>query len=385
MKKKFIVLTLCMGMTMALTACGEKTSSGSAAETVTATVEKITDAAEEAETELESVSDTEKEVPETSVVRWNYGTSGNVLVTIAEEKGYFKDYGIELEMVSATANADAMSLLATNQVDVVSNSGTSNPLQLLASGVDITIFGGHMVTGCMPVIARKGTVWNGPEDLIGKKFACNPSYFAFTGAVMDLGYEKPLEAVEWVTYSNYSDAMAAVIKGEVDYALQGTGQNFAVKENPDVEIMCYQSDVMPNYSCCRLAAPTEFVKKNPTTVKLILKALLRAQCYYENNKEEAIALQAKNIDTSEEYVEAYMNDEHYFVHADPIKNSVVRAWNILDATGFLSENAKNIRIEDHVNTELYKEAMEEVIAEYGDEDPEFYNGLRTFFEENNTK
>ena len=87
-----------------------------------------------------NVSDN-KDVPETKVVRWNYGTSGNVLVTIAQEKGYFKEYGIELEMISATANADAMALLSTNQVDIVSNSGTSNPLQLLASGVDITIFG----------------------------------------------------------------------------------------------------------------------------------------------------------------------------------------------------------------------------------------------------
>ena len=55
-----------------------------------------------------------KEVPETSVVRWNYGTSGNILVFIAEEKGYFADEGISLEIVPATANADAMQLLASN-------------------------------------------------------------------------------------------------------------------------------------------------------------------------------------------------------------------------------------------------------------------------------
>ncbi|MEG0899453.1 MAG: ABC transporter substrate-binding protein [Oscillospiraceae bacterium] len=367
MKRRIIAAVLTISMMLGMVGCSSKN----------APTDKSTDNSSTVDTS------TSKDVPETNVVRWNFGTSGNVLVTIAQEKGYFKEYGIDLEIINATANADAMSLLSTNQVDIVSNSGTSNPLQLLASGVDITVFGGHMVTGCMPVIAKKGTKWNGTKDLIGKKFACNPSYFAFTGAVMDLGYEKPLEAVEWVTYSNYSDAMAAVIKGEVDYALQGTGQNFAVNENPDVEIMCYQSDVMPNYSCCRLVCPTEFVNKNPITVKLIMKALLRAQCYFETNKEEAIAMQAKKIDVSEEYVKAYMLNDHYLVHADPIKNSVVRAWNVLDATGFLSENAKNTKIEDHVNTEIYEAAMNEVITEYGNENPEFYNSLRTFFEENN--
>ena len=77
-------------------------------------------------------------VLEQEVVKWNYGTSGNVLVTIAEEKGYFEDEGIQIDPVEANANADAMTLLATGKVDVVSNAGTSNPLQQIASGVDIS-------------------------------------------------------------------------------------------------------------------------------------------------------------------------------------------------------------------------------------------------------
>lgn len=323
-----------------------------------------------------------KEVPETSVVRWNYGTSGNILVFIAEEKGYFADEGISLEIVPATANADAMQLLASNKVDVVSNSGTSNPLQQIASGVDLTVFGGHMVNGCMPVIAKTGTEWKGVESLIGKKFACNPSYFAFTGAIMDLGYDKPLEALEWISYTNYNDAAAAVLKGEVDFALQGTGQNLSASTTEGIEIVCYQSDIMPNYSCCRMVASTDFVKNNPITVKCILKALMRAQADYEANKEEAVKLMAKKIEASEEYVAAYMLNDHYTVSVDPLKNSVIRAWGILDKTGFLSETAKNINIEDHINTDLYEQALAEAKAEYGAENPDFYAGLESFYAEN---
>lgn len=323
-----------------------------------------------------------KEVPETAIVRWNSGTSGNVLLTIAEKMGYFKEAGITLQEVPATSNADAMTLLSTGMVDVVSNSGTSNPLQQIASGVDLTIFGGHMVTGAMPIIAKKGTKWHGPQDLIGKKFACNPSYFALTGAIMNLGYEKPLEALDWVVITNYSDAIAAVVRGEVDYALLGTGQNYAVKNMDDVEIMCFQSDIMPNYSCCRMEASTEFVKKNPTTIKLILKALIRAQCYYEANKDIAASLHAEKIGVEREYVESFMFNDHYLVHVDPLLKPVVRAWGILDATGFLNENAKNINIRDHVNTELYKEALKKATDEYGKEDPDFYKRMWQFFEEN---
>ena len=293
--------------------------------------------------------------------------------------------GHEGSLCTAHANScrDMLSRLETMVL-----MGIDLPLEAIrhqiASGVDMTIFGGHMVTGCMPVIAKKGTEWNGVESLIGKKFACNPSYFAFTGAVMELGYDKPLEALDWQVFTSYDDALAAVVRGEVDYALMGTGQNYAVKNRDDVEIVTYQSEVMPNYSCCRMEALTEFVENNPVTLKCIMKALLRAQAYYEANRDECVTLLANTIGATEEYVAAYMlDDAHYVVNVDPLHNSVVRAWGILDATGFLDENAKNINIEDHINTTLYQEALAEATAEFGSEAPDFYAKQLTFFNENN--
>lgn len=367
MKKKLFIVILAAALMFSLVACGS-TKKGSTDE------------------KKENSSSTDKNEPEQSIVKWNCGTSGNVLLTIAEEKGYLSDEGISIEYVEANANADAMTLLATGKVDVVSNAGTSNPLQQIAAGVDLTIFGGHMVEGCMPVVAKTGAEWKGIESFIGKKVAVNPSYFAFTGAIMDLGYEDPLTAVQWETYSDYNDALAAVIRGDVDYALMGTGQNLAVQEmaaNGEIDIISYQSEVMENYSCCRMQGQTKWVNDNPKTVKAIIRALLRAQSYYEENKEEAVTLHAERIEATEEYVAAYMLDEeHYFVSVDPLKNSVERAWDILAKTGFLDEKAKEINISDHINTALYEEALAEATETYGKEAPEFYKEMKIFFEEN---
>lgn len=366
MKKKMLALMLAAAMAFSLSACSSTPEQN-----------------KEASTEGTTADANE---PEQSVVKWNCGTSGNVLLTIAEEKGYLEDEGISIEYVQANANADAMTLLATGKVDVVSNAGTSNPLQQIAAGVDLTIFGGHMVEGCMPVVAKAGAQWDGIESFIGKKVAVNPSYFAFTGAVMDLGYEDPLTAVQWEIYSDYNDALAAVTRGDVEYALMGTGQNLAVQEmaaNGEIEIVSYQSEIMENYSCCRMQGQTEWVNDNPNTVKAIIRALLRAQSYYEDNKEEAVTLHAEKIEATEEYVAAYMlDDEHYFVSVDPLKNSVERAWGILEKTGFLDENAKEINISDHINTSLYEEALTEAADTYGNDDSEFYEEMKAFFEEN---
>lgn len=327
-----------------------------------------------------------EEAAEETTVTWNYGSSGNVLVTIANEMGYFEEEGIVIEPVEATANADAMALLASGKVNVVSNAGTSNPLQQISQGVDITVFGGHMIEGCMPVIALPETEWNGIESFVGESVAVNPSYFAFTGALLDAGVEDPMNEVDWVITSGYDEALAKLMAGEVKYALQGTGQVEGVNklvEEGKVQIVAFHSDIMENYSCCRMVAQTSWVDENPDTVKAILRALLRAQSWYEANKEEAVALHAAAIDATESYVGAYMlDDEHYFVSVDPLGNGVRRAWDILDKTGYLGEDCQ-INIEDHINTALYEEALAEATELYGEEAPEFYEAMATFFAENN--
>ena len=356
--KKVLTLVLCL--MMLVVSCGQQQ-----------TTAKVEEATASAETKKEN-----------TVVRWNYGSSGNVFVNIAIEKGYFDEEGITIEPVAATAVLNALGLLSANQVDVVSNAGTSNPLQQIAAGNDFTIFGGHMVNGAMPVIAKKGTEWKGVESLVGEKVAINPSYFAFPGALMEKGYDDPLHQVEWITFGTYDDALAAVQRGEVKYALMGTEKNYPISQMDDIEIVSWHSEVMPNYSCCRMECQTSYLKENPDTIKAIIRALLRAQCYYESHKDEAIELTAKKINATPEFVAAYMNDPHYFVSVDPLKNQVKRAWGILDKTGFLDENAKNINIDDHINTQLYEEALKEAKAKYGAGNEAFYAKMEKFFNDN---
>lgn len=105
MKKRVLAMVLALGMTFGLAGCA---GSDKAADT--------NDKKESTDTESKD---------ELTTVKWNYGSSGNVLVTIAEEEGYFEDEGIKIEPVEATQNMDAMALLAAGKVDVVSNAGTS--------------------------------------------------------------------------------------------------------------------------------------------------------------------------------------------------------------------------------------------------------------------
>ena len=80
MKKRVLALMLVLGMTFSLAACGSSN-------------DKKSD-----DTKTETTDKDSKE--KMTTVKWNYGSSGNVLVTIAEEEGYFEDEGIDLTLVT---------------------------------------------------------------------------------------------------------------------------------------------------------------------------------------------------------------------------------------------------------------------------------------------
>ena len=137
MKKRIVALMLALTMVVGVAACGG--SKGAEEKTEEKTEEKVEE---------------QEEKPETTHIKWAQGASGNALVTVANELGYFEEYGLEVEEIPM--DSDSGTALIAGQVDICSNNGTNTPLSAIASGEDITIFGGHMLTGCMPIIAKKG-------------------------------------------------------------------------------------------------------------------------------------------------------------------------------------------------------------------------------------
>lgn len=110
------------------------------------------------------------------------------------------------------------------------------------------------------------------------------------------------------------------------HAVLSGDQLYAVGNNDQIEIKAWLDDLVPNYGCCRMNMNTDFVKKNPTTVKLLLKSLIRAEQWYLANKEECVKILAKEIGAEEDYVAAYLLNDNYVSSVDPCKNSVVKTW-----------------------------------------------------------
>ncbi|MBE6027981.1 MAG: ABC transporter substrate-binding protein [Clostridiales bacterium] len=319
---------------------------------------------------------------EVSVIKLAFYPHGHVLNVIADDQGYLEEEGIKVQYVKVATDQEVFEGIEKGTIDIASNSGTNLPLERIASGQDLTIFGGYLLTGCMPIFAKEDTEWKGIESLIGKKVAFEPNLYCITGPLLDKGYD-PIKQIDWYETANQEERIEAVKKGKADYGLVGTHLNNAVNTDPELKVCTYASDVLPEYSCCRVVANTEWVNENPETVKALLRAWIRALAYYDSHHDETVALMVGETGQSEEYIRAYMDNPHCDINVDPMKSAVRRAWNYMDKLGLLSTSAEKIDINDHINTELYKEALDECQEKYGSDNPKFYEKMQGQYAKNN--
>lgn len=367
MKKRIISLLLAGTMVIGMVACGGKADSKKESENT--------------EQKEETTKDEGLEL-EVKKIKWAKDSSGNAFLGIALQQGWFDEVGLEIEEVPFDTSSDAVTALTAGQVDIISNYGTTYPLSSIGTGEDIQIVGGYMATGCIPIVAKEGTEWNGPESLIGKTIASPTNQYVITGALLDAGYD-PLKDVTWLELSGASDRLAAVVKGEADYGVLSTSRNFEASKTEGIEVVGYLSDIRDWYSCCRMCVMGDFLKENPNTVKTIIKILLRAQSWYEENKEETIDLMVDYMGVTREFLESYMHNDHLKISVDPLKDAVVYGWDVLIKTNALPEGAEKINIEDHIKEDVYREALDMAIDEYYDEAPEFYDKMVKFYDEHN--
>ncbi len=320
--------------------------------------------------------------PETTVVRLALNSSGHIMNAIAEAQGYLEEEGITVEYVPTVTDQDAFEGIKNGTIDIASNSGTNLPLQYISEGMDLTIFGGYLLTGCMPLFTRAETEWNGIEDLIGKTVACEPNLYAITGPLLNMGHD-PLIDITWYETGTQEERIQAVKDGRADFGLVGTALNYAVNSDPELKIVTYAADVLPAYSCCRAEALTSWVEKNPNTVRALLRAWIRAMEYYYTHHDETVKLVMKLTGNEEAFVRAYMDNPRCDLNIDPMRSSVKRAWRYMGGLGLFSIDARQIDIDDHINVTLYKEALDECQRKYGSEDPKFYEKLQSQYSKNN--
>ncbi len=381
MKKRSFALLLSMSLTVALAGCGSKEAP---AQTTAAATEAAAEAAEETTEETteevkETEAETEAEAKELTKVTVAYAPGqGNLFQMIAADKGFLAEEGLEVEEVLISNGTDAYSALGAETVDVLLAFGTCRPLSQIANGGEYTIFAGALASGATPIIAKEEVEFNGLEDFVGKTIGCIPSStsdITLKALLNDAGYDLEKD-FNWVEFKKTPDALEAARNGQVDFATMPTGQEVTM-EKYGLKAVLWPDEYWPNHSCCRVTARTEWLNENPDTAKAMLRAYLRAGEYL-NDTDYTVQLMIDRLDLERETVESFVLSEHFVPELDPLKNTVVKVWDTMNDIGYADSE---INIEDHINIELYKEALDELTAE--NPDSEYYAAKQALFAEMN--
>jgi NitT/TauT family transport system substrate-binding protein len=146
-----------------------------------------------------------------------------------------------------------------------------------------------------------------------------------------------------------------------------------------MNIVMWPDELWPNHSCCRMLAQTSWMNENPDTLKKLLRAYLKAERDIAGNKAMMVDMVMEKLDMTREIAESFLLSPHLIYDIDPFKNSVIKMWDTMLGFGYLVEPGIDVR--DHINTDIYKSALDSLVAEYPG-DP-FFQGKLNIFNDNN--
>ncbi|WP_057003052.1 ABC transporter substrate-binding protein [Agrilactobacillus composti] len=210
---------------------------------------------------------------------------------LAEKKGFFKDYGVNVEISDIESKADSKSALASGKIQGIATSLDTNILSS-ASGVNIqNILALDTSDGADGLIGKKDI--KSFKDLKGKSVALDTtggaSYFWFNYMLQKNHMKLKDMTVQSMDSGN---AGSAFVSGKVDAAM--TWQPWLDKaEKTKNGHVVMSSKASPGIIVDTLGLSSNYIKKHPKEVKGIIKGWYKALAYIKSNPSDAYKIMSK--------------------------------------------------------------------------------------------
>lgn len=202
--KKILAAFLCGVMLLSMTACGQKESKETTAETGNST---------EAATETENPDD--GELREVNIVLDWYPNAVHAFIYDAIEKGYYAEEGIKVNVQFPSNTNDAMSLTAAGKAEVGIYYLPDVIMARANQDVPIRCIGALTQSDLNIILSLKEKNINGPEDLVGKTIGYSGT--ELSEAMIRTMMETAGVDVDSVTLVDVGfDLMSSMTTGQVD-------------------------------------------------------------------------------------------------------------------------------------------------------------------------
>jgi NitT/TauT family transport system substrate-binding protein len=243
-------------------------------------------------------------------------TSAMIPLYYAQEKGWYKAAGLEVELIEMKGGATVIPAIIGDSIQV----GYSNVLSILlarSTGLDLQIICNHLkegftqkagepggyVTSSSGIIVLQESDIKGPKDLEGKKVAVN--------AIKNIDW---MAVREWLEKNNADPEKVTFV--EVDFpkmipALVGKKVDAVEVVEPFKTILRAQGgrllvntlhDLRPGLTLACFVAKEDWIHKNPKEVEGFVSVTAKGQKYIDTHLEERNQLAIKYTKTSPDIV-----------------------------------------------------------------------------------
>jgi NitT/TauT family transport system substrate-binding protein len=220
-------------------------------------------------------------------------------LTIAEQLGYFKEAGLNVEVLDVAGGAKALEALVGGSAEITAGA-FDHTIQMQAKNqeiVGIVLFGRHP-TFALAVRNEKASVYRDPKDLKGMRIGVTALGSQTQFMVEYLAIEAGLASSEisFVSVGGGTGAVAAIRNGAVDAVVTGEPALTTLVSAGDVKIV---ADTRTNegtiaifgglYPSGTMYARADFINRNPRTIQAFALAMVRALIWIDHASAEDIA------------------------------------------------------------------------------------------------
>lgn len=202
---------------------------------------------------------------------------------LAKDLGYFKEEGLEVEIVSFEGGVGSLRAMMAGSADLALTSGDP-PILARAQGATI-----KLILSSSPLLEAVMTVQGNIKelkDLKGKKIGIQePNGFAdiFSRRLLGLAKIKPDE-VQFISTST-AGRVPALLTGQVDTGVMHVEQAIrAIKRNPNLRNLVNFWEVFPNAFYNVIVTQEKTLKEKPELIEAFVRAVIKANRYIYKNK-----------------------------------------------------------------------------------------------------
>ena len=321
-------------------------------------------------------------------------------IIVASQRGYYADEKLTVNtQVVSGGFPEAMPMLSDGTVDVLPF-GSIPTCTYVGQGDDLVIFGGTVTNGSEAlVLAENKDKYKKAEDFKGKKIAC---FRMETGHMVTKSWlrqqglkigDKPEEVdngtadVAFILLESMAAEAAAVENGEVDMCFVNSGQGYQFIQGGKLAVAFQPQELIGHeFPCCRQSTNRAAFEEKKSALTKFEIANVRAMYDIANDKEGVIKDIMAYSGQPQDFCEAITYGLGDYVAAmqfemDPRTNDVYAFYGDMVDNGDIQDPDKDLILK-HMDSSIYKTAVQTLIDR--GENADFYKGLMTKYEKNNT-